>query len=687
MCVRAQGDANGKPYWSKVGHGSTQHIYWAPDDKRQWLLRSKFTPTMQICSAYYEGDTLRTGPSSWQWAQDSTWVSHPMSIVQPGADAVKDKDSPFHPMNIALAARRSRLSDLQCTTIPASGLAIFGSDLDSFRFGPPTVIQKPVKADHLTAHPPAEQPPQEGGCYHRYRDGVSSQLGPFLSDKASGMNVTPGDPLLRAPPLPFETFEGLSNAVMDIVELDDSPGALSSRRYTITLARTDHQGCADIATAHQIQRTWLQVHDLAEAMHTSGDLGAEDLKGLASSEVGDEMLRSNTAVRLLKLREVLKALLRKHPAAVELHAFLGWGPAGEAEKCTLSDLRQRRSNLIQTRAKAMRCKEAMEKRLVDAQAAAANAEGREQLQVLKMAELRKRAISAGINEDKLEDYYDLDQPKAAIVDAILKAWQDPQRILRLFSRDVSHPVALLVAGSGMAYVDGVYFQSGCNGTYPYYQNADRTSLCRTQDVKDSSNFSWKLQRTVGGDACSAYLHRYDAGTAPPIGEHPWWCCSRCTSTAFQGGKLWQVRPVTITALSDDAQVNSGAATLFPECFRVPDPVCMPEQDLPFQDLWTRSYKFLTPSLLHSQGSAHVSVQFPPPAEPPNCYAVPLVGRLVPPSMLCSENADEPGHLAPDCLEDGKWPKLTLDAACRLARNSFVQCQGLVSLTEALALLD
>ena len=81
-CVCAQGQANGKPHWSKQSGGSEQHIYWAPDRKRQWLLRSKFTPDKQICSAYFEGDDLRTGPNNWHWAKDRTWIQHPLLITQ-----------------------------------------------------------------------------------------------------------------------------------------------------------------------------------------------------------------------------------------------------------------------------------------------------------------------------------------------------------------------------------------------------------------------------------------------------------------------------------------------------------------------------------------------------------------------------------------------------------------------------
>lgn len=76
-----QGDANGKPHWASDGVG-TQHLYYAPNAKRQWLLRNKFTPDEPACSGYHEGDDLRAGPSDFQWADVGAWKTSSLIVTQ-----------------------------------------------------------------------------------------------------------------------------------------------------------------------------------------------------------------------------------------------------------------------------------------------------------------------------------------------------------------------------------------------------------------------------------------------------------------------------------------------------------------------------------------------------------------------------------------------------------------------------
>ena len=371
-------------------------------------------------------------------------------------------------------------------------------------------------------------------------------------------------------------------------------------------------------------------------------------------------------VRLLKVYEALTEVLKKHPIAVELHAFLGWGVRGEEEECTVHELRQRKLEMVNARQTARTCKEAMEKRIADAESVATAGEGhmpvRETLQVLKMSELRKRAISAGIKDDTLEEYYDLDQPKVAIVDAILEAWEDPRRLSRMFLQDADKPKAVLVSGTGIAWADGVYFQAGLHGIFPYYKNKDEMILCRDDPAEGDCNFPWKIQRKLGAKECSAYLDKWTLySRAPAVGAH-WWCNVPQLSTQPSAAQ-WAVRYTTITALRDDADVHPEAATLFP------DFSCMPELDRErrrkIDESWARADKFLTPSTLRD---ALEPVQFGAPTAPPNDYCAPQTGCLVAPNMF---------------PKDDKWGELSLDDACRLAKTALAEGHGIISLAEGL----
>lgn len=560
-----------------------------------------------------------------------------------------------------------------------------------------------------SVHPLQDHPPKLGAYFKLYSNGTSSQLGPFLSSDLSWMDTAPEDVLTRAPPMPFGTFESLSNAALDIVEVAGGGAPLPQRRYTIILAGKDSRGY-HWQTALKIERSWYQIYNLVEAVRTNGDPGAENLKGLEPSESVDE---KRMAVRLLKLSEALGAVIQKHPTAVELHAFLGWGVRGEEEVCTVDGLRQRQLEMIDARQTARTCKEAREKRLADAQAVAADHQGnlpvRETLQVLKMSELRKRAIAVGIKEDKLEEYYDLDQPKVAIVDAIMEAWEDPQRLTRTYLLDARRPVAVLVSGTGIAWVDGVYFQVDFHKGFPYYKNKDGTNLCRCVDWSWPSKTAWYFQRVLGAASCSAYLDRWDNRNEVPLGALHWWCipapsvrpdsATDCEVTANHRSR-WAVRHVTISALCDDANAHAREATLFPEFFRVPQmgnareqkaAHCSTHSRLSYTDgyavdaIWAHTGKFLSPSPLHD---AVEPVQFEPPISPPNDYAAPQSGGLIPANMLMDECRDVDGHgLSGEAdPSDEKWGELTLDEACRLAESALAHAEGLISLEEGLAVV-
>lgn len=730
-----QGEANGKPHWSKTGSGSEQHIYWAPDGKRQWLLRSRFTPDKQICSAYHEDDDLRTGPSNWKWAKDKTWVTHPLTITQsktPASQVIKSDGASGGAAGAAAeanAARESRMTRLRldgeeysvpstpggaipitgiqyqvagsnevhCVPIPATGsgavelpggLEVF---LDPASL-PPNITQvrtadgrtvggafrndgkmtlddvkddTKIKSAWMPVEkslPPQDQPPKLGGIFKQYSNGVSSQLGPFLSDDLSWMDTDPNDVLTRAPPIPFGTFESLSKAVVDVDEVGGGGGALILRRYKITLYNSEGQ-------RHTIERTWQQVHFLVDAVRTSGDPGTEDLKRLEPSESDNER---RLAVRVLKVSEALYGVLKKYPTAVELHAFLGWGAQGEDEVGTVHELRRRKFDVVNARLTAKKCKETMDKRVADAESVAADEEEhmpvRETLQVLKMSELRKRAISVGINERTLEEYYDLDQPKVAIVDAILEAWEDPRRLTRVFLQDANKPKAVLVSGTGMAWVDGVYFQVGVHGSFPYYQNKDEMILCGGKSAEGESAFPWKIQRERGAAECFAYLDRCTDMSGVPVGGAYWWC----NVPQLPNQRLavqWVVRYATITALRDDAGEYAEAAALFPDFFRVPKLGSERQQETAqIDDRWAHADKFLTPSTLRD---APEPVQFGAPVLPFNDYTVPQTGGLIAPNMFPKSE---------------KWGELSLDEACRLAKAALTEGHGIISLAEGLQLV-
>eukprot|EP01043_Picozoa_sp_COSAG02_P000792 COSAG02_NODE_16_length_56207_cov_9.816122_9_plen_617_part_00 len=503
--------------------------------------------------------------------------------------------------------------------------------------------------------PPPDQPPKTGGVFKQYSNGSSSQLGPFLSDDLSWMDTDPEDILTRAPPMPFGTFESLSKAVLDVVELGSGGAALPQRRYTITLVGNDNEGAR-----HTIERTWQQVHNLVDAIRTNGDPGTDSLKPLEPSESDNERRR------LLKVSEALSEVLKKHPTAVELHAFLGWGVRGEEEECTVHELRERKLEVVNARQTARTCKETADKRIADAESVRAAEEEhrpvRETLQVLKMSELRKRAISAGIKEDTLEEYYDLDQPKVAIVDAILDAWQDPRRLTRMLMQNGDKPKAVLVSGTGIAWVDGVYFQAGLHHGFTYYKNKDEMILCREDSAHGDCNFPWKIQRERGTAECSAYLDKWSMYSRVPFGGAYWWC--NVPQDPMQRSAVqWVVRYTTITALRDDADVHPEAATLFPDFF------CMTLMDTPpkkkIDDSWARADKFLTPSTLHD---ALEPVQFDPPVTPPNDYSVQQTGGLIAPIMFPKVD---------------KWGELSLDEACRLAKTALAEGHGIISLAEGL----
>ena len=81
------GEANGKPHWVG-GRSKGQHLYWVPN-KQQWLLRTRFSPTETIATAYKQGPLLHTGESEWNWSNTTSWIKSPVTISQMPADEAK----------------------------------------------------------------------------------------------------------------------------------------------------------------------------------------------------------------------------------------------------------------------------------------------------------------------------------------------------------------------------------------------------------------------------------------------------------------------------------------------------------------------------------------------------------------------------------------------------------------------
>ena len=638
MCDGRQGNANGKPHWASVDSTAhdgigTQHLYYAPNGKRQWLLRNKFTPDEPTCSGYHEGDDLRAGPSDWQWADSSAWKKSSLIVTQ--------YDHPGE------ALREEKEPQQQKTSPPAGVPAKRTMDPIEARFERADKIKEGMRANQANqanqvrpihvgrclsyplrnwVHPPGEDPaPANGYAIEWQKGNPSMQLGPYLSGQfESGMKA--GEALVRAPPYPFVDagdptaaggFGVLSRSVvgLDFINLpgrtdqDSVPLAeiVCEIKLETALNPPDMSDEENEDSAHVLRKTVRQIADLNVAIQASGEPNALVLRDLDVVCHGPfSTIAKDIIVGPMQqmLRDCVAAIVKEFPTAPELYAFLGWGPNGEGEVGTLEDLKQRRLDLYKALSVARNCEIEATRRYFEAFAAARAAEDpkeRQKLTRLKMSELRKRASACGFSEDKLAEFYDLDEPKAAIVDAIVKTWvQEPESKNRLFIKQPFRPLAFLVTGSRVAAVNGVYVQAGTYGSkdtpfgsresFPHYNNGDRMMLTWVDsDRRDLEPFcTWRFQRTPGVRNTTAFCkwegHK-EAKYGLPIGIKRWWFYKpnpnepadsyiKDTERYEAAGvpkitSRWRYRRIEIIPLRDDAAEHPTAAALFPDAFRLP----------------------------------------------------------------------------------------------------------------------
>ena len=396
---------------------------------------------------------------------------------------------------------------------------------------------------------------------------VFRQLGPYLSGQ-SGLNN--GEALVRAPPYPFVDpadptaaggFGVLSRAVIGLEFIGAGAGAGaaaaaacvgSNMEVSLDLTPLNEIVCeiklnrskrgsetSAEDNDHVLRKTGRQIADLNVAIQASGEPNALVLRDLDDMGGGyGTEYQNSMAAKQEMLRDCVAAIIKGFPTAPELHAFLGWGPNGESETGTLVELKQRRVDLYKALTVARECQVNAVTRYTVASDAAAHAaegagqKGRQQLTRLKMSELRKRATASGIEAEQLAQFYDLDEPKAAIVDAIVKGWvRDPPSINRIFIKQPFRPLAVLVTGSRVAAVNGVYIQAGTYDgsweSFPYYNNGDRMILNWVDhDRRDNEPICpWRFQRTPGVRNTTAFS-KWDGHLAAkhglPIGSKRWW---------------------------------------------------------------------------------------------------------------------------------------------------------------------
>ena len=522
-----RGEANGKPHWSSVASG-TQHLYWAPDNKCQWLLRNRFTPGEPICSAYSTQEHLRRGSIDWNWVDKDKWVPQPLKMDQEPEPATDE------PGAAELAAadkqRQERLRKLREADDAAQTVDPLGEVIKPSRFG----------------------------C--DFGEGSTVQLGPFLGGGLPGL--ADGQPLVRRPPPPFRTFERLSNCAVTVTvgraagqaAEGDGPDATAQVCFEISVSNSvessDESGKGGPCVT--LHKTALQVHHLREALVGSGEEGADRLPALSGEPAG---MTGNTEHQQ-ELEQLLQTTLRAHADTVEVHAFMGWGPKGKKEPGDLASLRQRRRELTRLLRIAKEKQTAAQSHVLRELEASGHQtiwrsignriRHRTHMQQLKMRALRKIALAVGLSDEQLETYYDLEEPKHEIAEAVLENFNTPQHMSHLFVKDRERPKVLLVSGHGKAFGNGVFVQGGVRQSFPYYNNGDRIVLSYvTEDGPHLPLNAWKMQREPGGKACVAYLRWKGRGV--PLGLHPWTCfvdgawCGRTASLLLLCPQLTLVR--------------------------------------------------------------------------------------------------------------------------------------------------
>ena len=85
-------------YWAcENGTPAGLHLYQGPPGQGLWLLRSKFDPDAQACSAYCSCTDTPTGSNLWHWMQGGDWVAQELLVQDLGAGGGAGQTAPSQP--------------------------------------------------------------------------------------------------------------------------------------------------------------------------------------------------------------------------------------------------------------------------------------------------------------------------------------------------------------------------------------------------------------------------------------------------------------------------------------------------------------------------------------------------------------------------------------------------------------